>query len=183
MHTDNSPEQTISQTAKVAPEAVTLRAQPRPVTRLNRRTLAALVGGVSVAVLGATIWSLQPQRHGNHEQTELYKLDHVAKAQGSDVLPTDYSKLPPALPPDVPEFGAAVAGRLGASHHQFTATRHRALSHPGLRPRRCLAQRSQSRSGIIRFLPRQQSGAIWHCANAGNTRRWRPERIKHAGRF
>jgi len=30
---------------KIAPEAVTLRAQPRPVTRLNRRTLAALVGG------------------------------------------------------------------------------------------------------------------------------------------
>ena len=46
------------QAGKVAPEAVALRAQPRPVTRLNRRTLAVLVGGLSVAVLGATIWSL-----------------------------------------------------------------------------------------------------------------------------
>ena len=32
------------QAGKVAPEAMTLRAQPRPVTRLNRRTLAVLVG-------------------------------------------------------------------------------------------------------------------------------------------
>jgi len=36
------------QAGKVAPEAVALRAQPRPVTRLNRRTLAMLTGGLSV---------------------------------------------------------------------------------------------------------------------------------------
>ena len=60
------------QAGKVAPEAVALRAQPRPVTRLNRRTLAKLTGGLSVAVLGATIWSLQPHRRGAGEQTELY---------------------------------------------------------------------------------------------------------------
>src|SRR2546427_10397248 len=56
------------QAGKVAPEAVALRAQPRPVTRLNRRTLAMLTGGLSVAVLGATIWSLQPHRRGAGEQ-------------------------------------------------------------------------------------------------------------------
>lgn len=39
---------------KVAPEAMTLRTPPRPVTRLNRRALALLVGCLSVAVLGAT---------------------------------------------------------------------------------------------------------------------------------
>jgi len=100
-------------TGKIAPEAITLRAQPRPVTRLNRRTLAALVGGVSVAVLGATIWSLQPQRRGNHEATELYNVDRVAKSEGLDALPTDYSKLPPALPPDVPELGPPLPGDLG----------------------------------------------------------------------
>jgi len=113
MHTDNSPEHAVSQTAKIAPEAVTLRAQPRPVTRLNRRTLAALVGGVSVAVLGATIWSLQPQRRGNGEQTELYNVDRVAKSEGLDALPTDYSKLPPTLPADVPKLGAPLPGDLG----------------------------------------------------------------------
>jgi len=72
---------------KIAPETVTLRAQPRPVTRLNRRTLAALVGGLSIAVLGATIWSLQPQRRGNGEQTELYNVDRVSKSEGLDALP------------------------------------------------------------------------------------------------
>jgi len=111
MRTENSPEQIVLQTSKVAPEAVTLRAQPRPVTRLNRRTLAALVGGVSVAVLGATIWSLQPQRRGNGEQTELYNVDRVAKSEGLDALPTDYSKLPP--PPNVPELGPPLPGDLG----------------------------------------------------------------------
>jgi len=44
---------------KVAPDDVTLRAQPRPVTRLNRRMLAVLAGGLATAVLGGTIWSLQ----------------------------------------------------------------------------------------------------------------------------
>jgi len=100
-------------TGKIALEAVTLRAQPRPVTRLNRRTLAALVGGVSVAVLGATIWSLQPQRRGNGEQTELYNVDRVAKSEGLDALPADYSKLPLTLPPNVPELGPPLPGDLG----------------------------------------------------------------------
>jgi hypothetical protein len=60
MSQDDTPDLATPQAGKVAPEAVALRAQPRPVTRLNRRTLAILVGGLSVAVLGATIWSLQP---------------------------------------------------------------------------------------------------------------------------
>lgn len=36
---------------KVAPENVTLRSQPRPVTRLNRCMLAVLAGGLATAVL------------------------------------------------------------------------------------------------------------------------------------
>ncbi|AEB83955.1 TrbI/VirB10 family protein [Pseudomonas aeruginosa] len=113
MSQDNTPDLATPQAGKVAPEAVALRAQPRPVTRLNRRTLAILVGGLSVAVLGATIWSLQPQRRGTGEQTELYNVDRVSKSEGLDALPTDYSKLPPALPPDVPELGPPLPGDLG----------------------------------------------------------------------
>ncbi|VTU37688.1 hypothetical protein H4CHR_04234 [Variovorax sp. PBS-H4] len=97
------------QAGKVAPEAVALRAQPRPVTRLNRRTLAMLMGGLSVAVLGATIWSLQPHRRGANEQTQLYNVDRVSKSEGLDALPTDYSK----LPPNVPELGSPLPGDLG----------------------------------------------------------------------
>ena len=106
MSQDDSPD-LAPQTGKVAPEAVALRAQPRAVTRLNRRTLAMLTGGLSVAVLGATIWSLQPHRRAG-EQTELYNVDRVSKSEGLDGLPSDYSKLP-----KVPELGPPLPGDLG----------------------------------------------------------------------
>ena len=93
---------------KAAPEAMALRAQPRPVTRLNRRTLAMLTGGLSVAVLGATIWALQPHRRGAGWQNELYNVDRVSKSEGLDGLPSDYSKLP-----KVPELGPPLPGDLG----------------------------------------------------------------------
>jgi len=108
MSQDDTPDLATPQAGKVAPEAVALRAQPRPVTRLNRRTLAVLVGGLSVAVLGATIWSLQPQRRGAGEQTELYNVDRVSKSEGLDGLPSDYSK----LPQKVPELGPPLPGDL-----------------------------------------------------------------------
>ncbi|GAA3990374.1 TrbI/VirB10 family protein [Comamonas faecalis] len=109
MSQDETPDLAAPQAAKVTPEAVALRAQPRPVTRLNRRTLAMLVGGLSVAVLGATIWSLQPQRRGTQEPTELYNVDRVSKSEGLGNLPADYSKLPAA----VPELGPPLPGDLG----------------------------------------------------------------------
>ena len=114
MSQDDTPDLAAPQAAgKIAPEAVALRAQPRPVTRLNRRTLAILTGGLSVAVLGALMWSLQPQRRGANEQTELYNVDRVSKSEGLDALPADYSKMPPALPPKVPELGPPLPGDLG----------------------------------------------------------------------
>ncbi|WP_329843066.1 TrbI/VirB10 family protein [Stenotrophomonas sepilia] len=113
MSQDDTPDLAIPQADKVAPETVTLRAQPRPVTRLNRRVLAILAGGLSVAVLGALMWSLQPQRRGAGEQTELYNVDRVSRSEGLERLPTDYSQLPPTLPPEVPELGPPLPGDLG----------------------------------------------------------------------
>ncbi|AMV05983.1 TrbI/VirB10 family protein [Xanthomonas citri] len=113
MSQDDTPDLAIPQAGKVAPEAVALRAQPRPVTRLNRRVLAILAGGLSVAVLGALMWSLQPQRRGANEQAELYNVDRVSRSEGLERLPTDYSQLPPALPPEVPELGPPLPGDLG----------------------------------------------------------------------
>lgn len=112
MSQDDIPDLATPKAEKVAPEAVTLRAQPRPVTRLNRRTLAILAGGLSVGVMGALIWSLQPQQRGAGESTELYNVDRVARSEGLDALPADYSKLL-ALPPDVPELGPPLPGDLG----------------------------------------------------------------------
>ncbi|RDD92974.1 conjugal transfer protein TrbI [Acidovorax sp. BoFeN1] len=109
MSQNDTPDLAAPSAGKVAPEAVALRAQPRPVTRLNRRTLVALAGGLSLAVLGATIWSLQPDRRGAGEQTELYNVDRVSKSEGLDQLPADYSK----LPAKVPQLGPPLPGDLG----------------------------------------------------------------------
>lgn len=113
MSQDDTPDLATPQAGKVVPEAVALRAQPRPVTRLNRCTLAIPAGTLSVAVLGALMWSLQPQRRGAGEQTELYNVDRVSKSEGLDALPADYSKLPPPLPASVPELGPPLPGDLG----------------------------------------------------------------------
>ncbi len=122
MRQDDITDRAAPQAGKVAPETAALRAQPRPVTRLNRRTLAMLMGGLSVAVLGATIWSLQPHRRGANEQTELYNVDRVSKFDGLNGLPADYSK----LPPKVPELGPPLPGDLGpaivASQQPVTPT-------------------------------------------------------------
>jgi len=111
MSQDDTPDVPIPDAApKVAPENVTLRAQPRPVTRLNRRTLTLLTGCLAVAVLGATLWSLQPKhRRGSHDATELYNVDRVSKSEALNQLPADYSK----LPPKVPELGPPLPGDLG----------------------------------------------------------------------
>jgi type IV secretion system protein VirB10 len=109
MSQDDTPDLAAPQAGKVAPEAMTLRAQPRPVTRLNRRTLTVLAGGLSLAVLGALMWSLQPQRRSTSEPAELYNVDRVSRSEGLDRLPADYSK----LPPQVPVLGPPLPGDLG----------------------------------------------------------------------
>lgn len=99
---------------KVPPEAVALRAQPRPVKRLSRRTLAALVGGLAVAVLGATVWSLRPPNpRGGNTPAELYNVDRVARSEGLDQLPADSSQLPQRASPSPPELGPPLPGDLG----------------------------------------------------------------------
>ncbi|MCL4777322.1 MAG: TrbI/VirB10 family protein [Gammaproteobacteria bacterium] len=116
MSQDDTPDAPVPEPApKVAPEHVTLRAQPRPVTRLNRRTLVMLAGGLAVLVLGATMWSLRPaQRRSADEPAEqLYNVDRVSRSEGLNRLPADYSKLPPTLPPQVPELGPPLPGDLG----------------------------------------------------------------------
>ncbi|MGI2228974.1 TrbI/VirB10 family protein [Burkholderia vietnamiensis] len=116
MSQDDTPDAPTANTApKVAPESMTLRSQPRPVTRLNRRTLAFLTGGLGVAVIGATFWSLQPHRHSGNEPTELYNVDRVTRSEELDQLPKDYSGLPakPAPAASVPALGPPLPGDLG----------------------------------------------------------------------
>jgi hypothetical protein len=140
MSQDDTPDLATPQAGKVAPEAVALRAQPRPVTRLNRRTLAILAGGLSVAVLGALMWSLQPQRRGANEQTELYNVDRVSKSEGLDALPADYSK----LPPKVPELGPPLPGDLGPAIVKSQQPVTAAYAAPGHDPNDALRKEAEA---------------------------------------
>lgn len=104
---------------KVAPEGVALRASPRPVTRLNRRTLAISAALLAAAVAGASMWALQSKGgRGSAGQTNLYDVDRIAKADDLDQLPADYSKLPakpaPAQAASVPQLGPPLPGDWGA---------------------------------------------------------------------
>ena len=155
----DTPDLAAPQAGKVAPEAVALRAQPRPVTRLNRRTLAILTGGLSVAVLGATIWSLQPHRRGANDQAELYNVDRVSKSEGLDGLPSDYSKLP-----KVPELGTPLPGDLGpaivASQQPMAPT----YAPPGHDPEDALRKEAEAAAASSVFFrsgkPGQAVGAV-----------------------
>ena len=155
MSQDDAPDLATPQAGKMAPEAVALRAQPRPVTRLNRRTLAILVGGLSVAVLGATIWSLQPQRRGTNEQTELYNVDRVSKSEGLDGLPADYSK----LPPKVPELGTPLPGDLGPAIVNSQQPVTLAYAPPGHNPEDALRKEADAAAASSMFFRSGGQGA------------------------
>ena len=100
--------------SKQPPESLALRASPRPVTRLNRRTLAVGLGALASAILGGTIWSLQPHSKMPRDPgAELHNVDRVAHAEGLDQLPTDYSKLPKKAPGAPPVLGNPLPGDLG----------------------------------------------------------------------
>ena len=96
---------------KEDPAALARRAAPRPVTRLNWRTLAILLGGVALLVLLATMWALEP-KHAKKEAAgpELHADQKVTHADGLQALPQDYASIPkaPQLGPPTGEFGRPV---------------------------------------------------------------------------
>jgi type IV secretion system protein VirB10 len=95
------------------PETLALRAQPRPVVRLNRRVLAVGAGTLAAAVLGGTLWSLQSQQRSRAPGTELYNVDRIAKAESLDRLPKDYAGLSPPPKATPPVLGESLPGDLG----------------------------------------------------------------------
>ena len=111
---------------KAEPEAMALRASPRPVKRLNRRMLAVGAGTLAAAVLGGTMWSLQSNKRERNQAAELYNVDRVTRAENLDQLPKDYAGLPPVLKPQPPVLGEPLPGDLGPAivkAHQPMETR------------------------------------------------------------
>ncbi|MBU1223437.1 MAG: TrbI/VirB10 family protein [Gammaproteobacteria bacterium] len=122
MSTPATPQMSPDGTNKVDPDTLSLRAPPRPVTRLNRRMLAVLAGTLGAIVLGATLWSLQPHPRERNPATELYNVDRVSHTDHLDQLPADYSKVPPP-PKPVLVLGEPLPGDLGPAivHAQHNA--------------------------------------------------------------
>lgn len=112
---------------KEPPEALAIRARPRPVTRLSRKAIAGLLGGSALVVLGGTLWALRPPA-AKPAPDELYSTEHRAVAEGVSRLPRDYAgvvkerdfgstpKLGPPLPGDLglPIVAAQADGRMAA---------------------------------------------------------------------
>jgi type IV secretory pathway VirB10-like protein len=96
-----------------APE-IPLRARPRPVTRLNRRTLVIVASLVSIVIVIATFWALTPHPVNHTKDTESASPPPVPKAEGFSRLPKDYTAWqvpgthPPALGPATGELGRPV---------------------------------------------------------------------------
>jgi type IV secretion system protein VirB10 len=112
MDTPATPQTAPSEAIKADPESLTLRAAPRPVTRLNRRVLVMFAGALGIVILGATLWSLQPHPHERNPATELFNVDRVSRSESLDQLPKDYSNVPMAAKA-VPVLGEPLPGDLG----------------------------------------------------------------------
>ena len=105
---------------KVPPERLELRARPRPIRRLNKRTLMIGCAVATLFIAGATIVALSPPRMFKPaDRTELYNTDRKQTADGLTKLPKSYQDLPPKLgPPSPGDIGRAFAEsekKLGAS--------------------------------------------------------------------
>lgn len=116
---------------KEDPERLALRAKPKPVTRLNRRTLAILLGGLALVVMLSAFWAFRDRSStASSETTEQHNVQRVTRAEGLATLPSDYRQIPasaPALSPaasdtgNVPEKGP----RPDAAQQAMRAEEHR----------------------------------------------------------
>jgi type IV secretion system protein TrbI len=102
----------------VSPEGLELRARPRPIRRLNKRTLMI---GAALAVLliaVAIIVALDPPRLlASGTRPELYNTERKQTAEGLTKLPKSYADIPRLGPPAPGDIGRALVEgekRLGA---------------------------------------------------------------------
>ncbi|MFN0024009.1 MAG: TrbI/VirB10 family protein [Parvularculaceae bacterium] len=96
---------------KEPPEALRLRAKPRPVTRLNRTALMIAAGGAGLLIFGAMSVALRPPRAmGEEKAKELYNTETKPTAEGLEALPKTYAEVEPK-----PKLGRPLPGDLGAA--------------------------------------------------------------------
>ena len=141
-------------TPKIDPEEIALRAQPRPVTRINRRVLFLLSGTGLLLILGATIFALDPPRLFDQDETgrELIRTENNPTPEGLETLPRDYGDLP--RPPV--QLGPPLAGDIGPA--VVNAERELGIAPPGQLPFRPSPEEDAARAERIRQARLAQQG-------------------------
>ena len=139
---------------KIDPEEIALRAQPRPVTRINRRVLFLLSGTGLLLILGATIFALDPPRLFDRDETgrELIRTENNPTPEGLETLPRRYSEIPR---PSV-ELGPPLAGDIGPA--VVNAERELGIAPPGQLPFRPSPEDDAERAERIRQARLAQQG-------------------------
>lgn len=139
---------------KIDPEEIALRAQPRPVTRINRRVLFLLSGTGLLLILGATIFALDPPRLFDRDETgrELIRTENNPTPEGLETLPRRYSEIP--RPPV--ELGLPLAGDIGPA--VVNAERELGIAPPGQLPFRPSPEDDAARAERIRQARLAQQG-------------------------
>src|SRR3546814_16731248 len=94
---------------KEDPAKLELRAKPAPVTRLNRRTLTMLVGGLAVAIALVTWWAFRPPKAREGAGQDAPHVEQVRPAEGLQRLPRDSRQM--TAPPPNPAAAAAPTER------------------------------------------------------------------------
>src|SRR3546814_13115123 len=120
---------------KEDPAKLELRAKPAPVTRLNRRTLTMLVGGLAVAIALVTWWAFRPPKAREGAGQDAPNVEQVMPAAGLQRLPSDYRQMP--APPPQTADDASPAPEESAEHPppQAQAAQHRLPSTPAPPPK------------------------------------------------
>lgn len=103
---------------KADPASFAIRAQPRAVTRLSRRTLVIAAGGLALCIGGAVWWAFALHSLRITTGKQLYNTDVRPSAQAMNGLPKGYAgltkpKLPP-MRPTTPQLGPPLQGDLGS---------------------------------------------------------------------
>ena len=140
-------------TPKVDPDEIALRAQPRPVTRINRRVLVLLSGTGLLLILGATIFALDPPRLFDRDKTgrELIRTENNPTPDGLEALPRRYSDIPPPV-----ELGPPLPGDIGPA--VVKAERELGIGPPGDLPFRPSPEDDAKRAERIRQARLAQQG-------------------------
>jgi type IV secretory pathway VirB10-like protein len=91
-----------------APEELELRARPRPIRRLNKRTLTIGAAVVVFLIAGAIIVALDPPKLlAPPARSELYNTERKQTAEGLAKLPKSYAEVPVLGPPVPGDIGRA----------------------------------------------------------------------------